>query len=154
MMELMKIMATSFKRPCAYTASLRAPNPAAGHRLPMPPPETPGHSGASLSQSFVGSLLFSPESWGTQGFVRALQESVSPVLCKFWWGLMATSSKRAYAIPRSTAPRAPATAAVYCLPVPPQKTLKHSSVSVSVVSLGLCGSKQGLFEPSEHLWWI
>ena len=24
-------------------------------------------------------------SWCTQGFVCALQESVSPVLCKFWW---------------------------------------------------------------------
>ena len=34
-----------------------------------------------------------------------------PVLCKFWQlygGLMVTSSKRAYAIPRSIAPRAPA----------------------------------------------
>ena len=29
-------------------------------------------------------------------------------------GLMATSSKRAYAIPRSAAPRAPAPAAVHC----------------------------------------
>ena len=29
-------------------------------------------------------------------------------------GLMVTSSKRAYAIPRSTAPRAPAPAAVHC----------------------------------------
>ena len=29
-------------------------------------------------------------------------------------GLMATSSKRAYAVPRSTAPRAPAPAAVHC----------------------------------------
>ena len=77
MMQLMKIMATSFKRSCAYTASLRAPNPAAGHHQPMPPPETPGHSGASLSQSLVGSLLFSPESWCTQGFVHAFQESVS-----------------------------------------------------------------------------
>ena len=46
--------------------------------------ETPGHSGASLGQSFVGSLLLSPRSWCTQGFVCALQESVSPVLCKFW----------------------------------------------------------------------
>ena len=45
--------------------------------------ETPGHSGASLGQSFVGSLLLSPRSWCTLGFVCALQESVSPVLCKF-----------------------------------------------------------------------
>ena len=51
-------------------------------------------------------------------------------------GLMATSSKRANAIPRSTSPRAPAPAAVHCWPVPPQETLKHSSFSVSVGSLG------------------
>ena len=53
----------------------------------------------------------------THGFVCALLESVSPVLCKFWQlygGLMATSSKRAYAIPRSAAPKAPAPAAVHC----------------------------------------
>ena len=40
-----------------------------------------------------------------------------PVLCKFWWlygGLMVTSSKWAYDMPRSTAPRAPAAAAVHC----------------------------------------
>ena len=39
-----------------------------------------------------------------------------PVLCKFSWPygrLMATSSQRVYAIPRSTAPRAPASAAVH-----------------------------------------
>ena len=51
-------------------------------------------------------------------------------------GLMATSSKRAYAVPRSTAPRAPVPAAVHCWPVPPQETLKHSSGRVSVGSLG------------------
>ena len=50
----------------------------------MPPPETPGHSQASLGQFLVESLLLSPGSWCTQGFVCALQESVSPVLCKFW----------------------------------------------------------------------
>ena len=40
-----------------------------------------------------------------------------PVLCKFWWlygVLMVTSSKRAYAIPRSAAPRAPAPVAGDC----------------------------------------
>ena len=80
----MKIMATSFKRSHAHTAALHAPNPAAGHHWPMPPQETPGHSQASLGQSLVGSLLLSPGSWCAQGFVCALQESVSPVLCKFW----------------------------------------------------------------------
>ena len=45
-------------------------------------------------------------------------------------GLMATSSERAYAIPKSAAPRVPAPAAVYCWPIPPQETFRHSSISV------------------------
>ena len=85
MLGVMKIMATSFKRAQACTAVLNAPNPAAGHHQPMLPPETPGHSQASLGQSLVGSLLLSSGSWCTQDFVCALQESVSLVLCKFWW---------------------------------------------------------------------
>ena len=36
-------------------------------------------------------------------------------------------------------------------PTPPQEMLKHSSGSVSVGSLG--PGAQGLFEPSERLWW-
>ena len=59
MLEVMKILATSFKRAQACTAVLNAPNPAAGHHQPMLPPETPGHSQASLGQSLVGSLLLS-----------------------------------------------------------------------------------------------
>ena len=47
-------------------------------------------------------------------------------------GLMATSSRRAYATPRSAGPRVPAPAADLCWPIPPQGTLKHSSGSVSV----------------------
>ena len=50
-------------------------------------------------------------------------------------GLMATSSKRAYAIPESAAPRAPAPAGPL-LTHTPQETLKHSAVSASVASLG------------------
>ena len=49
----------------------------------MPLPETPRHTWASQAQSLVGSLLLSPWSWCSQGFVCALQESVSPVLWKF-----------------------------------------------------------------------
>ena len=60
-----------------------SPNPVAGPCQPTPLLETPGHSQASLDQSLLGSLLFSPGIWCTQGFVCALQESVSPVLCKF-----------------------------------------------------------------------
>ena len=50
---------------------------------PLPPTETPGHSQASLVQSFVGSLLLFPGSWCPQGFICAFQESVSLVLWKF-----------------------------------------------------------------------
>ena len=138
MVDVMKIMTTSFKRSCAGSATLSTLNPAAGHRQPTPPPETPGHSRACLAQSPVGSPLLSPWSWCAQASVCALQESVSPVLCKFWrlyGGLMETSSKRACARPRSAAPRAPAPAAGHCWPVPPQEMLKHSSVWVSVGSL-------------------
>ena len=60
-------MATSFKTSHACTATVTAPNPAAGHHQPMPLLETPGHSWASLGQSLVGSLLLSPGSWCTKG---------------------------------------------------------------------------------------
>ena len=62
MVEVMKIMATSFKRSHACTAALSAPSPAAGHHQPTPLLETPGHSQASLGQTLVGSLLLSSES--------------------------------------------------------------------------------------------
>ena len=96
-------------------------------------------SWVSLDQSLLGSLLLSPGSWCTHGFVYALQVSVSQSCISssgFMVVLMVTSSKSAYAIPRSAAPRAPAPVAVHCQPVPPQETLKNSSVSVSVGSLG------------------
>ena len=82
--EVMKIIATSFKRSHACTAPLSAPDPAAGDHQPPPPPETPGCSRVSLGQSLVGSLLLSPGSQCTWGFVCALQESVSQSYVKFW----------------------------------------------------------------------
>ena len=143
---------TSFKRSHAGTTNLGAPNPAADNCWPMHLPETPGHSWASLGQSLVGSLLLSPGSWYAQGSVYALQVSF-PQSCissgSSVLGLMATSSKRAYAIPKSAAPRAPAPAAVPCWPVPPQDTLRHSSVSVSVGSLGPGAHKLNLEKAEE-----
>ena len=101
--------------------------------------ETPRHSQASLGQSPVGSLLLIPGCWCTQGSVCALQEPISQSCVSSgssMVGLMVTSSKRTYAITRSTSPRAPAPVAGHCWPVPPQETLRHSSVSVSVGSRG------------------
>ena len=83
MVEVVKIMVTYFKRSHAHTATLIAPDPLAGHHRPTPLREVPGHSQARVGQSLVGSLLLYPGSWCTQAFVCALQESVSPVLCKF-----------------------------------------------------------------------
>ena len=118
--------------------TLSAPNPAAGHRRPTPLLETPGHSQASLGQSSMGSLLPSSGSWCTRfclcrprSFSQSCVSSGSSMV-----GLMATSSKRASAIPKSAAPRAPVPVAVHCWPVPPQEMLRHSSLSVSVGSLG------------------
>ena len=85
MVMVVKIMVISFRRSHACTPALSAPKPEAGHYWPTPLPQTPGHSQASLGQSLVGSLLLSPGSWCVQSFVCALQESVSSVLCKFWW---------------------------------------------------------------------
>ena len=81
MMGVMKIMVT-FKRSFAGTVVFSAPDLAAFHCRPTPLPETLLHSQASLDQSLVGSLLFSPGSWGTQSFACAFQESVSSVLWK------------------------------------------------------------------------
>ena len=80
MVEVVKIMVTSFKKSHASPAILTAP-------CSRPPPThaSAWHPWASLGRSLVGSLLLSSGSWCTQGFVCALQESVSPVLCKFWW---------------------------------------------------------------------
>ena len=60
--------------------------------LPTPLPGTLGHSQAGLAQSLVGTLLLSPGSWCAQGFVCALQESVSPVLWKFYRTLITIKS--------------------------------------------------------------
>ena len=69
---------TSFERTYAKTVVFSAPTPQQASRL-MPLPETPGHSQTSVAQSLVGSLLLSPGSWCTQGFVYALQECL--LLC-------------------------------------------------------------------------
>ena len=108
MVEVMKIMMTSFKKSHAGSATLSAPNPEAGHHWPTPLLETPGHTQASLGQSLVGSLLLSPGSWCTR-FCCALWGSISQSCLSSGSSmvrLMATSSKRFYAIPKSAASRA------------------------------------------------
>ena len=153
----MKIMVTSFKRSCAHIVLLSAPNPAAGHCQPTPPLETPGHSQASLGQSLVGSLLLSLRSWCAQVFICALQESVSPGLCKFWWlcgrvngnflkkglcHIQVCCTQRPHPCGRTLLTHTSAGDI---------QTLKGRSGSVSVWSPGV---HKVLFEPSECLWWV
>ena len=66
-------------------------------------------------------------------------------------GLMEPSSKRAYAIPRSAASRAPALAGLTRTSIGDTQTLKGRSGSVSV---GSPGAHKVLFEPSKHLRWV
>ena len=83
MVEVMKIMATSFKRSHACTATLSAPNPAADHHQRMPPPETPGYPQASPRQSACG--ITAPFSWVLVHKVLLYPPTVYfPVLCTFW----------------------------------------------------------------------
>ena len=83
MLEVMKILATSSKRSHAYTATLSAPNPAAGPHRPTPSQETPPHSQASLDQSLVGSLLLSPGSCAHK-VLYVSSKIYFLVLCQFW----------------------------------------------------------------------
>ena len=82
-LEVMKIMMTSFKSSHIGSAACSAPNPAAGHHQPMPPPGTPGHSQASLGPCLLESLLLSPGSWCTR-FCLCPTRVCFPVLWKFW----------------------------------------------------------------------
>ena len=83
MVQVMKIMATSFRRSHAGTAILSAPNPPAGHCRLMPLLETPGHSQTNLGQCLVGSLLLSLGYWCTR-FCLCPPRVYFPVLCNFW----------------------------------------------------------------------
>ena len=78
--------------------------------------------------SVVHKVLFVPSK---SLFLQSCVSSGSSVV-----GLILASSKGAYAIPRSTASRAPAPAAVHCSPVLLQETVRHNSGLVSVGSLG------------------
>ena len=138
MVEAMKIMGTSFNRSCARAAALSAPDPTTGYHGPSPPPETSGHSQASLGQFLVGSLLLSSGSWYAPGPVCALQESVSPVLRSsgsFMVGLMVTP-------PRTLMPYA---GLLHPEPLPPQQSTadlyllrRHPNTVLSQSLWGLC----------------
>ena len=129
--EVMKIMAISFKRSHAYIATLSAPNPAAGHHRLL---DTHGQVWVSLLQS----LLLSPGSWCTQGSVCARQEFVSH-LCKFWWlygGINGDLLQEGICHTQVCCTQSPCPCSSALLTCTSSRDTQHSSVSVSVRSLG------------------
>ena len=137
MVEVIKIMATSFQRSHAHTVALSAPNPAAGYHQSTPLQETPGHSQASLGQALAGSLLLSPGSWCVQGFICVLHESVSPVLCKFWClygGVNGNLVQEGLRHTQVCCTQTLAPAAVHCWPVPCRR---HSNTFLAQSLWGL-----------------
>ena len=102
MVEVMKIMATSFKRPHAGTAALSAPNPAAGHCRPTPHQRLLDAHGQVWVSLLWGhcSFLLGP---GVHKFSFVPSKSLFPQFCVSSGGsvveLMATSSKGLMAHP-------------------------------------------------------
>ena len=147
---MVEVMATSFKRSHACTATLSAPSPAAGHHQPTPPWENPGHSQASLGQSLVGPLLLSPGSWCAQGFICAFQGSVSAVLCKFWQlygGVNGDLLQKGLCHTQGSCTQSP------CPRGSPLLTCTSTGDAQTQFCLSLCGvpgswCARGLFEPS------
>ena len=120
----------------------------------MPPPGTPEHLQASLGQSLVGLLLLSPGYWCTR-FCCALQESVLPVLCKFWWlyrGVKGDLLQEGLCHTQ-----------ICCIQKPcpcgrPPQNCTSTGDTQKQFYLNLCGipgswCAQSLFEPSVCLWW-
>ena len=114
------------KVPCTHD-TLSAPNPAAGcakPRLRRRLLDTHGQVWVSLFWGHC-SFLLSP---GGHKFLFVPYKSLFSQSCvcsgSSMVGLMVNSSKRAYAIPKSAAPRAPVPVAVHCWPVSPQEMLR------------------------------
>ena len=108
---------------CCYTL---CPQPC---KRPSPTHASTGDSwtllGKSGSDSCGVTASFSG-SWCVQGSIYTLQESISQSCVSSgssMVGLMVTSSKRAYAIPKSASPRAPDPVSAHCWLIPPQEML-------------------------------
>ena len=141
----------------ACTATLSTSNPAAGHHQPTPPLETPGHSQASLGQCLVGSLLLSPGSWRIQGFVCALQESVSPLLCKFWWlycGVNGDLLQEGLCHTQVCCTQSPCPCSRPLLTHTSRGDTQILKGRSGSVSMGYPGEHKVLFELPECLWWV
>ena len=146
------MMVTSCKGSRACTATLWAPDPAAGHHRPMPPPETPGHPQASPD-----SLL-----WGHCSFLLVLVHKgllCPPRVyfldrCKFWQlygGVSGDLLQEGLCHTEVCCAQSP------CPCGRPLLTGTSTGDAQTQFCLSLCGvpgswCTQGLFEPSKSLW--
>ena len=102
----------------------------------------------------MGTPLLSPGSWCAQGFVCALQECVSPVLCKFWQLYCGVNG--------NLLQKGLCHIQVYCTQSPcscgrPLLTCTSTGDTQIQFWLSLCGVSgswcaQGFLEPSKRLW--
>ena len=133
MVEVMKIMVTSFKRSPAvllHSVPLALQQATTDPRLGQRLLDTHREVCVSLLWGHC-SFLLGP---GAHKVLFVPSKSLFPQSCvssgSSMVGPMATSSKRAYAIPRSAAPRAPVPEADHRRPVPPQERLTVLSQSL------------------------
>ena len=133
----MKIMATSFKRSCACTATPSA--------LALQQATTDSHLHQRLldthRQVWV-SLLWGPFSWLLlcTRISLCLPRVCSPALCKFWQlygGFNGDFLQEGLCHTQVCCTRTPAPASGHCWPVPLQETLKHSKAGLSQCLWGL-----------------
>ena len=94
---------------------------------------------------------------GMHRVVCALQESVSPVLCKFWWlygGVNGDLLQEGLCHTQVGCTQSPCPCSRPLLThtsAGDTQTLKGKSGSASI---GSPGAHNVLFEPPEHLWWV
>ena len=153
-MEVVKIMATSCKRPhacppCCTQCPQLCSRPPPTHASAVDSWILTGKSGsvscgvtASFPWVLVHTVLFVPSK---SLFPQSCVSCGSSVV-----GLMATSSKKAYAIPMSASLRAPAPVAGDCCSTPWQEILKHAKAGLAqslwslLVSTRFCLSPPGM----------
>ena len=156
MVEVMKIMATSFKRFHACTTAHSVPSPAAGH-LPTHP--STGDSWTLMGKSgSVSCGVTDSVSWVLvhTRFCLCLARVCFSVPCKFWWlygGVIGNLLQKGLCHIQVCCTQSP------CPCGSPLLTRTSTGDTQTQFCLRLCGVSGswcalGLFEPSERLWQV
>ena len=154
MVEVMKIMVTSFKRSHSMYCYTQCPQPCS---RPPPTNTSAGDSWtlrASLGQSLVGSLFLSPGSWCTR-FCLSPPRVYFLVLCKFW---QLCGGDNGYLLQEGLCHIHISCTQSPCPCGRPLLTHTSTGDAQTQFRLSFCGvlgswCTQGLIEPSEYLWW-